>query len=308
MWTSRQPRRDVRPARGRRALDAFVLAAAFAFLPELVRAHAGVVLQPHPGWLAVLVLAARYGGGGLFTGLIASAVAVGIASAVAGTGFATPWRRLDSGPNLIALGACLATSCIASLHLRRHADLRERLSAALDRATGAEAANEALRGVVVKLRARVDRASGSLSFLRDVAARLEGPEPVAAAEAAADLALARTGARAVAVEVGAGGSRRLLAVRDAESPGELVSATLHKADLIVPIRNRSDHVGHIALWGITDSRLDDATAYDLEIIASWCGPALAFAAWNPIEAEAPRLAPAWDPADAEATPLAQKAG
>ena len=275
--------RQVPPALRRRALDAFWLAVALAFLPELVAARTGAILEPHPGWIAVLVLAARYGSGGLFPGLIAAAGAVGIGSAVAGTGVETTWGRLDSGPNLIAFGACLAVSWVASLHLRRQAELRERLSTAADRVAETEAKNATLREVVATLRARVDRTSNSLSFLRDVAAGLDGTDPVAAAEGAVDLALARTQASAAAVEVGMNGSRRLLAVRDARGPNALAPLKPRDADLTVPIRNGNDRVGVIALWGIPRSRLDDATAHDLEVIASWCAPALAIASWHPKE-------------------------
>src|SRR5712691_11868707 len=110
MWISKQPGRRALPALRGRALDAFGLAVALAFLPELVGARAGVVLEPHPGWIAVLVLAARYGSGGLFTGLIAAAGAVGIGSVVTGTGLVNLWSRLDSGPNLIAFSGCLTVS------------------------------------------------------------------------------------------------------------------------------------------------------------------------------------------------------
>ncbi|TMQ56945.1 MAG: hypothetical protein E6K76_11890 [Candidatus Eisenbacteria bacterium] len=280
MWIS-EPRHLDRPKLRRRALDAFGLAVALAFLPELVAARAGVVLEPHPGWIAVLVLAARYGSGGLFTGLIAAAGAVGIGSAVAGAGLVTSWSRLDSGPNLIAFGACLAVSGIASWHLRRQADLCERISALSDRAAEAEATIHSLRGVVARLRARVDRTSASLSFLRDVAARLEGADPVAAAEGAADLVLARTGASAAAVRVGMNGFERLLAVRDARGPMALAPLTSGHAELTVPIRNGNDRVGLIALWGIPHSGLDDATTHDLAVIASWCAPALAVTGRRP---------------------------
>ena len=284
MWISKQLRHPDRPAPRGRALDTFGLVVALAFLPEFVGARAGVVLQPHPGWIAVLVLAARYGSGGLFTGLIAAAGAVGIGSAVAGSGLVASWSRLDSGPNLIAFGACLAVSGIASLHLRRQADLCERISALSDRAAEGEATIQTLRGVVARLRARVDRTSASLSFLRDVAARLEGADPVAAAEGAADLVLARTGASAAAVRAGMNGFQRLLAVRDARGPMALAPLTPQHADLTVPIRNGNDRVGLIALWGIPDSGLDDAMAHDLAVIASWCAQALAVAGRHPEQA------------------------
>jgi len=286
MWISRQASRRVRPAVGRQAFDAVGLAAALAFIPELAGARAGAIPQPHPGWIAVLILAARYGHGGFFAGLIAAAVAVGAGAEFAGAGQATAWNGLGSQSNWIACGACLAVSWVASWHLRRQADLRERLRAGSDRAVAADATIETLREVVTTLRARVDRTSTSLSFLRDVAARLEGTDPVAAAEGAADLALARTGARAVTVKVGMNGFQWLLAVRDASGGSQtLAPLQLRDADLTVPIRNGDQRVGVLALFGIPRSGLDEATAHDLGIIASWCGPALAIAAW-PLEATA----------------------
>ena len=172
MWTSKGLAGRARPALSRRALDAFGLAFVFGFLPELARAR-GVVLEPHPGWIAVLILAARDGGGGFFAGLIAAAAAVAAGSAIWGTGLAASWSGLDSAPNLVAFGACLMVSWVASWHLRRHAGLGERLRALSDRAAEAETTIAALRDVVATLRARVDRTSNSLSFIRDVAARLE---------------------------------------------------------------------------------------------------------------------------------------
>jgi len=281
MWISRHPSRHVRPALRRRALAAFGFASALAFLPEFAGVRAGTVLEPHPGWIAVLVLAARYGCGGFFAGLIASAGAVGVGSAIAGSGLMASWSHLDSGPNLIAFGTCLTVSWLASWHLRRQADLAGQLRAASDRAAEAETTIATLRDVVATLRARVDRTATSLSFLRDVAARLEGTDPVAAAEGAADLALARTGASAAAVKLDIGGSQRLLAVRDTTGPRALAPQARRGAVLTVPIRSGNALVGLMTLGGIPPSMLDDATAHDLAIIASWCGPALANAAWRP---------------------------
>jgi len=280
MWISERPGGLTRAEWGRRALEALVLAVAFAFLPELARPH-GAALEPHPGWIAVLLLAARRGSHGFFLGMIAAAIAIGVGSAFAGTGFVTAWSRLDSGPNLIAFGACLAVSWIASWHLRQNAHLRGRVRALGDRANEGQRAIETLQGVVATLRARVDRTSSSLSFMREIAARLEGKDPVAAAEGAADLALARTGALAVEVRVGVGRFQRLLAVRDARGPRGLAPLTLRDADLTVPIRNGTDLIGVIALWGTPRSGLDVATAYDLEVIASWCVRALAVVARRP---------------------------
>lgn len=283
MRTSRLPARRLPPALLRRALEALGLAVAFALVPELIRARTGAALEPHPGWIAVVVLAARDGSAGLFAGLLACAGAVGIAAALAGAGPAAAWGRLDSGPDLLAFGACLTVSWVASWHLRRQAELGERIRALSDRVAGADETVEALRGVIVTLRARVDRTATSLSFLREVAGRLEGRDPVAAAEGAADLVLARTGACAAAVELGRNGTRRLLAVRDARGPRPHAPLALRDADLSVPIRDGNERLGSIALWGIPSSGLDDATAHDLVVIAAWCVPALAVAAWQPEE-------------------------
>src|SRR2546425_12579114 len=287
MWIFRQPgRRDQRSPR-MLALEAVGLAAALAFLPEVAGARAGAALEPPPGWIAVLLLAARYGSGGFFAGLVACAGAVGIGSTLAGTGPMTRWSRLDSEPNLIAFGACLAVSWIASWHLRRQADLDERYRAISNQASEAQSTIEILRGVAATLRARVDRSLTSLSFLRDVAARLEGTDPTAAAEGAVDLALARTGASAAAVKVGMGGFQRLLAVRDARGPSALTPLALQSADITVPIRNGKERIGVIALWGTPPAALDGAAARDLEIIASWCVKALTLSARRPNEPAAP---------------------
>jgi len=264
-------------------LEALGLVAIFALIPQLAMSRAGGLLAPHPGWIAVLVLAGRYGSGGFFTGLLTATCAVGIGSLASGAGLQPLARSDDVGSDLIALGVCLFVSWMASWHLRLESRLSERLREVSDRATAHVATIKTLHEAVSRLRARVDRAATSLSFLRDVAARLEGDDPVAAAEGAADLALARTGATAAAVKAGAGAFQRLLAVRDARGPKGLAPLAMDGADLIVPIRSGVDRVGVIALWGVPRSGLDEATVHDLSIIASWCTRALGFAAPNTIK-------------------------
>src|ERR1041385_44540 len=175
-----------RPALRAGALEVLGLGVLFALLPQLAEARSGVMLEPHPGWIAVLVLAARYGSGGLFAGLVTAAGAILGATAIAGTGLSSVWKGLDSTPSLIAFGGCLIVSWIASWHLRREAELSRQLDTLRDRSREARAEFQTLSDAVATLRARVDRTSTSLSFLRDVARRLEGRDPVAAAEAAAD--------------------------------------------------------------------------------------------------------------------------
>jgi|SRR5262245_27258593 len=286
MPISKRTIRRIRWRRFGRAVEALALALVFAVLPELPRVNGGAVLDPHPGWIAVLVLAARYGGPGLFTGLFAAACGIGLGSVIAGAGLAASWGGLESAPNLLALGACLLVSCVTSGHFRRQADLRERLREASRQAADAEATADRLRNVVEALRARVDRASTSLSFLRDVAKRLEGTDPVAAAEAAADLALVRTGASVVAVRAEIGELQRYVTVRDPRGPDSVNAPRLHNPELSVPILAGNDRIGVIALWGVSPSALDEAASHDLDVIASWCGPALLTAACQPEPAAA----------------------
>jgi hypothetical protein len=274
MSTSRPIGGRPRPTLRAGALEVLGLGVLFALLPQLAEARSGVTLEPHPGWIAVLVLAARYGSGGLFAGLVTAAGAILGATAIAGTGLSSVWRGLDSTPSLIAFGGCLIVSWIASWHLRREAELSRQLDTLRDRSREARAEFQTLSDAVATLRARVDRTSTSLSFLRDVARRLEGRDPVAAAEAAADLALARAGASAATIRVGPGGFQRLLAVRDARGPHLLGSLDARHADLSVPLRDGGDCIGILALWGVSRSDCDEATTHDLGVIASWCARAL----------------------------------
>jgi uncharacterized coiled-coil protein SlyX len=284
MWTSKDRNSSgagPRPGSGSvavtRLLEALVLASLFALAPEWAASGSDSFLAPHPLWITVAILAARHGAGGLLAGVFAGVAAVGIGSGLAGADPRISWGRLDSAPNLIAFGACLAVSWIASWHLRREARLEERIRKLSERAVEADATIEALREAASTLRARVDRSSTSLSFLRDVASRLEGHDPVAAAEGAADLALARTGAHAAAVRVGIGGSQRLLAVRDARYAQAIASLDFRNADWSVPIRGGNERIGSLSLWGIPPTDRDEAMEHDLTVIASWCVRALALA-------------------------------
>ena len=73
MSTSRPIGGRPRPTLRAGALEVLGLGVLFALLPQLAEARSGVTLEPHPGWIAVLVLAARYGSGGLFAGLVTAA-------------------------------------------------------------------------------------------------------------------------------------------------------------------------------------------------------------------------------------------
>jgi len=277
MWISDRFRGLALPSKWAPALAAF----AFAFLPELARSRTGIAMDPHPGWIGVLLLAARGGSGGLLMGVVAAAAGIAVAMPAGGAGLAYTWGGLDSASNMLAFAACLAVSWVASWHLRRYTDALERQGALSERAAECQTTIEGLQEVIATLRSRVDRTWTSLSFLRNVAARLEGTDPMAAAQAAADLALARSGASAVALHhVGPRGFQRLLAVRDARGPGAMSRLEPRDADMTVSI-GASPRVGTLSLWGVRPAGLDHATAHDLELIAMWCAPALTISSWRP---------------------------
>ena len=268
------PRSEPLPPPGRRALAAAALAAGFALVTEATSVRTGVALAPHPAWIAVMVLGARYGSGGFLAGVAAAAVGVGLGSALCGGDLFATWTGTRGGPDLVALGASLGISWVASVHLTREADLRERIGLLADRAGSAETAALELGGLVERLRLRADRTSASLSFLRDAARRLEGSEPRAAAEAAADLALVCTGASVVTVESTQGETGLRLAIRSSGGPEEFALHETEAPRHVVPIRSAGDRVGAIALWGLPGRELDQAAVHDLGVIAAWCAPAV----------------------------------
>src|SRR5262249_29592033 len=135
-----------------RMLEAIGMAVLLGFLPQLAQSRSGMALSPHPGWIAVLVLAARYGSSGWFAGLVAVGAAIVVGAAVASSGFSPLWNALHSGPNLVAFAGSLVVSWIASWHLRRQAILGRRLQVLRRRNRESRAAVDALRGVVTTLR------------------------------------------------------------------------------------------------------------------------------------------------------------
>src|SRR5262245_41186871 len=92
--------RPSRPSLKTLALEASGLAALGTLLSEQVGTGRGAVPEPHPLWIAVLLLATRHGTDGLVAGLIAGAGAVEVVSRLAGGGLEIEWSRLGSGANL----------------------------------------------------------------------------------------------------------------------------------------------------------------------------------------------------------------
>ncbi|HXJ18859.1 MAG TPA: hypothetical protein VMT03_01395 [Polyangia bacterium] len=252
-------------------------------------------LSPHPVWLVVLALAARYG----VRGLVASVpVAWGGLALLGGSWRTAPGlalKVLATHPELGALAGALIVGWIASVHERQAHLMDEKLQAVSARASRDAAALGELRQAALALRARNDRLDLSLTFLRDVARRIESGERVLAAEAALLLVVARLGARAAAVLIPASGGRPLATIAAAgawqaaasDAPDatatealrsgqpvravELTGAGPSDSDLAAPIVLDGVAVGVLVVRGV--SRMGAAALRDLAVVAEWIAPA-----------------------------------
>src|SRR3954471_1367164 len=170
------------------ALEALAVAAlALGVSALLAPADVGMgahALRPHPIWLAVALMAARYGTRGLTAGLIGGwTLTIGAAAALR-VPMAVVEARIGSGPDLGALLGVILIGWVPSIHERRARELGMAVAALEECSASDAAALEALRSTAVVLRARADRLDTSLTFLRDVATRLESGESSSAAQAA----------------------------------------------------------------------------------------------------------------------------
>jgi hypothetical protein len=261
-------------------------------------------LRPHPVWLVVMALAARYGARGL---VVSVPVAWG-----ALTLLAVPWRaaparalvELARPAELGALAAALLVSWIASVHERRAQDLEEQRDLLAGKASHEAAALGELRRAALALRARNDRLDLALTFLRDVARRIDGGDVSTASEAALTLVVARLGARAGAVQTPAAGGAAAGALAGAltlvattgawaaPGPGEsdatvvealrtgepvravdLPGAGPGDSDLAAPIIVGDDVVGVLTVRGL--ARVGAAALRDLTVVAEWLATAFA---------------------------------
>jgi len=257
-------------------------------------------LRPHPVWLVVMALAARYGARGLVTSVPVAWGAL--------TLLAVPWRAAPAGvlmelarpAELGALAAALVVSWIASVHERRAQDLEEQRDLLAGKASHEAAALGELRRAALALRARNDRLDLALTFLRDVARRIDGGDVGTASEAALTLVVARLGARAGAVQTPAtggatAGALTLVATTGAwaaPGPGEsdatvvealrrgepvraidLPGAGPGDSDLAAPIIVGADTVGVLTVRGV--ARVGAAALRDLTVVAEWLATAFA---------------------------------
>jgi hypothetical protein len=285
------------------AREAVVIAVVVTGLTAaLARRGLNTGVAPHVAWVVVLLLSARHGGRGFGFGLFAGWGTL----VLTGLGLGIDVVPLlvavsNSTPDLIALAVCMLVAAIASTRERRVAQLTTRTQELAKKGEEDGATIAALQEAAVSLRARADRLDHCLTFLRDVAARLEGGDPATAAQAALDLALARTGAEAGAVFVLEGGRATTFAVLGSWSghgvpPSEgVIDRTIQAAfesgaptracdvpgagsgecEVATPIIDESGRVaGVLALRGVPADSLRQALVHDLGLIAQWCAKAM----------------------------------
>lgn len=268
----------------------------------------GFGVAPHPGWAAVILVSARYGSRGFGLALLAVWGALTLTALAMGVSLGPLLSAAGhSVPDLTALVLSVLVAWIASAHERRIDDLSVRGMELAQKSTGDDAIVTELQGAAMALRARADRLDHSLTFIRDVAARLESGDPLLGSQAALELAIARTGSRAGLVQlvdergrlrtVASLGAWTLLRARppevvldrtikaafesaasvravdlpDLAALAELAEAGSDRSDVAMPITDEAGEVlGVLALRGVPADSLSHALVHDLGLIARWC--------------------------------------
>ena len=250
------------------------------------------LLDPHPVWLVVVVIAARYGTRGLAIALMIAWGGLAIANGADG-----PSRVLETLAMPIELGALAASVLVAwivSGNERREQALAAKVVDLERRAVADGSTIGELRRAALALRARNDRLDLSLTFLRNVARRLHGADAEAAAQAALELIGARLGARAASVEMRVRGELVPLAVIgiwNREAPDrtalgalragqpmralELSEGGPHDSDIAAPITDATGEIrGVVAARGVPGGGASMAALRDLSVIADWASLAI----------------------------------
>jgi hypothetical protein len=245
----------------------------------------------HPGWLVVLVLAARYGTLGMLLALGLTAGALALASLALDASLAGLAIRTSSAADLWWLIAAIAVAWIAMLHESRRSRLSRRLDdAEASQRTTAETMT-ALHDAIALLRARHDRIDLSLT-------RLGSRDPATAARAALELGAIRCGAAGGTVCSWDGDSlgviarygrepdrvergacdrtaRAAIEQRRPVTAAAVGGATDRDSDVAVPIVDDGGALRAVlALRGVTPDNLCAAGLQDLRVVAQWLAPAL----------------------------------
>lgn len=257
------------------------------------------MLAPHPVWLVVLVMAARYGMRGF---LAVMALAWGALAALAVPSGFGALRTLDvmaTPAELGALAAAVLVAWIASAHERRQLAQAERLAELEQKSVADTAAIEELRNATLALRSRSDRLDMSLTFLRDIAHRLDGSDANAAAEAALELVITRLGARAAAVQMLAPADNGAPELMTTSSRGiwnpdgtdgtaaaalrtgratralDLRDGGASDSDVAAPVMDTTGAVrGVLVARGLPGGGVGATAVRDLGVIADWLAPVL----------------------------------
>jgi hypothetical protein len=281
------------------AREAVIVGVLVAGLTALLAPRSlGAGLAPHPAWAAVILLSARYGSRGFGFALVAVWGALTLTAIAMGLALGPLVAAVsNSVPDLTALIVSVLVAWIASAHERHVVDLCTRGVELAQKSTADDTIVAELRDATVALRGRADRLDHSLTFIRDIAARLEGGDPLVGSQAALELAIARTGARAGVVQLFDRGRLRTFAslgawtLLRARPPEVLLDRTIAAAvesaaaaraidlpeagredsDVATPITNDAGEVlGALALRGVPPDSLSHALVHDLGLIARWC--------------------------------------
>lgn len=261
---------------------------------------------PHFAWIAVFLLSARYGTKGLCVSLSLSSALVIASAGILGQMRALG-ERLSGNADLAALVAAVLIAWVASTHENRRNDMARELDAAKEGSRSDRKAAREMQSALVALRSRADRMSLSLTFLRNVAERLDGGNPEQAISAALTLAMTCLGARAGVVEIagsipGAGfditpslsswtgpwngdgsapvlaGDRVVAAALEAGMPlvaADVDGAGVGDADMVAPLIDRNGKAfGVLALRGLPHRGAGMMAIRDLTVASSWLASAL----------------------------------
>jgi hypothetical protein len=250
------------------------------------------MIDPHPVWLVVLVIAARYGTRGL--ALSAAIAWGGLAAANGADGLAVVLETLATPVELGAAAATVLVGWIVSSNERRERVLAGKVEQLERRAATDAATIGELRRAALALRARTDRLDLSLTFLRNIARRMHGGDAEAAAQAALELIGARIGARAASVQMATGEALAPLAVVgiwNQDAPDRTALAALRAgqpmralelpeggpadSDIAAPISDAAGVVrGVVAARGVPGGGASMAALRDLSVIADWAAAAI----------------------------------
>ena len=275
-----------------------------------------VVLSPHdaglrrPGphliWMAVLLVSARYGTRGLFLSLpLGAGIVAGTAQFLGQMPVLE--QRLDGSADLLALVGVVLVAWVASTHENRRGELTAELETVRNRSLADRKAALEMKDMLIALRSRADRMHLSLTFLRNVAQRLEGGDPEEAAAAALTLAMTCLEARAGVIRIRStirGGTGEVIPGlvsahgpwnRDGATPtldgdrvvetalgtGQPVNAAnvdgvcVGDADMAVPLLDpQGKPFGVLAIRGLPYRAAGATALRDLAVIGEWLASAL----------------------------------